>query len=502
MELHALTFNTILGYPSDNEELDAQLKTLEISGLQTGLISPQDSTRLTVLDPSTLRILPIQGAVFSPDIIVGDPNQFIFSFPNPIDFDLNTFSPLPNGNYIRFIGIDKNGAVAVSPTFLYSTSSVVQLGLIYFNVNSGVVTFLNSSLNVLNLPQVSSTTALDREYNRLECTSIIAPNANLTIRTLQGNLIGPGINVGTVNPNKRIIQAIDPSVFRRFSPADYLSTAVPVTTNTVVTSDYWNGSAVVPVPLNTDATIQRWIRTTAGELLLQMGEAVYVDITDAQAAVYTAPFTDALVPGTYVEIARMVAVKNATDLTLVSQAVFYGNIISTGAAGSGFSEQQVRDTPLTGLLLNQSAPINALDTVLTAFSKIGGVGPWQGISIASASANVSSTLQYRFENAGQTVRLRGAVWPTNNTLGALPANGIVGLITQAPYFPVAPGHFSNDVPNFSARAGCSALNAPTGPCDITVQSNDTSSPIPGQIQYFNLPGGVATISIDVSWSII
>ena len=161
---------------------------------------------------------------------------------------------------------------------------------------------------------------------------------------------------------------------------------------------------------------------------------------------------------------------------------------------AGFILVAQRNDELTGVsFCNGTFTDNRGDLVGFNFH---GNGPWIALPSVGTETAVRNGLQMRFENYGDTVRMRGAVTPTNNTASGLGSEGTIGTITDNAYKPAIPGYYSNDQPNASFLCGTSKLDAVVG---TSVVSVDCAT---GVVKF----GQQSTdnhflISVDVSWSV-
>jgi len=490
--------------------IEAEVTRLAQGVINTGLLKIDDTFNFSVLDASTLRIAPIQHAVFYEQITFGNPLPYVRSFPE-IDFDLNSIV-VPDGNYVRFVGISYGGIVSTSDTPFSVEPAICQLGYIYINSIGGVVTFLNATHQQVAIPELASTSNLDHESDSLSCNVLIAPvDTSMQLLNTPGKIVGESVNWPSTRPNRRIVPAQDPMNFARITPVSYLSTTAPAITNTVVTTDYWNGTALVPLSTNTSASVQRVIITSTGEILLQVGEQEFTDlptaIISAPLVTFTSPTGTALI---FIELCRFAAIKVSTDISDEGQARFFGSNAGSAQSGGGgtYSDADTRATTLVGLTLNNTQ-VDILDTdsVLIAFGKLqssfnsNGVTAYIALDTSTQSPQVVSQIFYRFENFGATVRMRGVFWASNATEFGMGTSGVLGVISNAAYRPTVPNHFSNSEPNIVFPVGVSKVNTVLNSNGKIAIYCAPGTSTPGRVDYFFDAAQGFEAQFDCCWSV-
>ena len=234
----------------------------------------------------------------------------------------------------------------------------------------------------------------------------------------------------------------NPASFTTLNPATALSVTPPVPGTAVQTTQYWNGTALTTLSNNNAASVQRWLITSRGTLVLQVGEVEYTNLTAAQASIGIAPFTQ-IFPGNnlVVEIMRMASVKSTSNLADTTQAVFSqagaggGGGSGGGSAGTVTSVSVVAANGFTGTVANPS-----LTPAITLATNVTGVLKGNGTAISAA---VSGT---DFKTVGSTSILGSGDIPfpastkdTTAVNGILKGNGAVVLTSIAGTDYIAPG---------------------------------------------------------------
>lgn len=240
-----------------------------------------------------------------------------------------------DGIYFRYVAYDINGTVVFSNTNFSNDRNYCQIGRLTVKRTAGVVTFLDtvpSPRNIKTTPDISGYNDLQRLYSPFKSNLTILPNASMTMKHAGGLIEGISIDWGDVLPNSKTILSANPFSFSRISPLSGQSPTPPPIVTTLVVSDYFNGTAVVPLAGNNNASVQRVLINDNGNLFVQMGEFQYDNFEDAKATVSTAPFSPILPSGSFTELCRIVAVKNATNLADTANVVFY---VFGGASGGG-----------------------------------------------------------------------------------------------------------------------------------------------------------------------
>ena len=231
-----------------------------------------------------------------------------------------------DGIFFRFIGYNVNGVVQISTQNFDQNPAVVGLGNLVLKRVAGVTTFLDGAAgprNVISRPNLAGNNHLARTYAKIASNVIIKPNSNLTIASSGGYIIGESVNWKNAGDNDaRLASTEATQTFVQGSPATLLSTTPPVFITTVDTTQYFNGSALVPLSANGNASVQRILLSVAGFYIVQVGETQYTNFQDAKDAVSYATFTPLLPINGSVELARFATTKTCSNLADNSTAFF------------------------------------------------------------------------------------------------------------------------------------------------------------------------------------
>ena len=206
--------------------------------------------------------------------------------------------------------------------------------------NAGVKTIATGTSGsgataVTRMPWLNSSSINAKANNPVMEAGAYAPSPNLTLGITGGKLTFDGINYGQPNPLSRTLSSSTSISFIRISPAINSALVIPALSTTVDPTQYWNGTALAPVPNNT-SSVQRLLLTTSGTFILQYGETTYSSLQAGIDAVYQAPFTDLQLSGSAIqEVCRLVVLGNATNLQNTSQAaIYYPRGGSSSSSGS------------------------------------------------------------------------------------------------------------------------------------------------------------------------
>ncbi len=379
-----------------------------------------NSTTITVAgsDPGTF----IKSRLFLPPFIPLDAVRNITS-----RIILASSISLPSdGRYFKFLGYDyATDTILASTTGFFLVNDIVALGTVEMLRSGGVNSFISLQMQL----DVSTVSLFDLTMSPNQTTSKIYPNSNLTINTGSGLIKSCGISWGQPNPHIKIVPSSGTTTFIRIDPA-YLTTSTGYSTSTTVdTTTYWNGSSLVSTGNNNSASIQRWLLHIDGRVFLQVGEQNFSNFSSAQAAALTVSFTDIIPTELVIEIARMAAVKNTSNLSNTTQAQFYYTLGGGSVAGGSTSFATIGGSPYDNLLLG--AELNS------KFNITGGTISGNTNILGGLTANTISATTYF--NLPLGIRLTGGTYSsgtttfTNNTGGTFSVSGYQTLDISTKY---------------------------------------------------------------------
>ena len=301
----------------------------------SGLIKRDDSIRLVDLNSTTLRVTANDYPFMFYNLLLTDYANALKSFPQ-IDFPLANIPDITtNGTFIRYVAYDINGVLTFSNNSFFEDDNYCQLGRILIKRVAGVITFADtvpSTRNVKTSPDIAGYNNLLRLYAPLKSNVECKPNASMTMLHAGGSIEGMSIDWGMANPNTRTVLAQNPVSFSYVSPLSNSTSTPPVATTLVTTNVYWNGTAVVAIPANVNATVQRIMISDNGTIVIQYGEKVYDNFAEAKSGASVAPFTPILPKASFTEIGRIIAQKDANNLQDEAKVQF---IATSGASGGG-----------------------------------------------------------------------------------------------------------------------------------------------------------------------
>ena len=437
-------WGSITGTITDQTDLNNTFSSIANAALNSGVGSVNDTVELQALNATTLRVLPLQKSIFRNLLAPGVPfTNAIKSFPQQ-DFPLSGIPGITtDGTYFRYVGYDSTGAINYSTSTQVINQSLVQLGFITIKRVGGVNTFIDDAAGVrgiINLPDIAGYSELEKTTTGYKSSVTVVPvTASMTVAKSAGVILGMSIDWhGSGDPNSRPITAQSPGEHIRISPLTTQATSLPAPVTAVVVNNYWNGTAIVPLGVNGNASVQRWVLALKGGLFLQMGEFQYTNLTDAQSAVTTAPFTAIFPGGAYVEIARMVAVKNATNLADNSQVLWFGpnGGSSGGSSGGGGASGVTSMTGTAGQIVSSATTGDvtlSLAPALTGITSITSPGdlalnPGGTANITSAALGSGNGLQ--FTGGSQPLFFLGRDSATSNGILRLKAVGVDNWILR------------------------------------------------------------------------
>lgn len=345
----------------------------------SGLVSKQDSFLLSDLNTTTLRLSANNEPFLFYNKIATDYANCLKLFPQQ-DFLLANIPGITvDGTYLRYVAYLDDGTVHFSQTSFSLDDNYCQVGRIAIKRVGGVITFIDavgSNRNVKTIPDLAGYNDLQRLYAPLASNVELKPNANMTMQHAGGTITGVSINWQGADNNARGILAQNPVQFSRLDPSANTSTTPPAIVTALITSNYWNGTALVPLTANGNASVQRILIGDNSNIVVQVGEFQYDNFAEAKDAFSVAPFTAILPKASYVEIGRIVAVKNTTNLQDENQAQFYASAgIGGGGGGSASAGTDISISyTATTVLVNSSTGLDGAIGLATA-THAGLLGP-------------------------------------------------------------------------------------------------------------------------------
>ena len=330
-------WGSITGAIANQVDLRDTLVSLSKAAISTGVTTYQDTVTFTALTDFTLRIGPVAQALYYDQLLPPGSSLggALKSFPQ-LDYPLASLGIATDGIFVRFIGYNFAGAVVVSTSDLAQSTATVQLGYLVVKRVAGVTSFLDGAAGPRNFvlkPQIAGNNPMIRTYLQIASDIIATPNANLTFAASAGLVKGESIAWGTSLPDQRGVAGAAIATFKIVNPGNALAAALPANVTNVQVSNYWNGTASVALTGNANASVQRVMVSANGLLYVQMGELQYANLADAVSSISAAPFTALLPTGTYAELARFAAVKNAGNLA--DNTVAEWRVAGASAGGSG-----------------------------------------------------------------------------------------------------------------------------------------------------------------------
>lgn len=360
----------ITGSIGNQTDLNDLIATLSRAALTTGLASPDDTVLFSAPNTSTLRIAALQKGIYSTLLGAGLPVQTAIKSFAQQDYPLSSLGLVADGTYARWIGYDSSGTVVTSSQRFTNDSSAIGLGIIVVKRVAGVTTFIDDGgpRSFLTSPQMAQFSTLERAVIGGFKSSVTVTNqsTNMTLARSAGTITGISANWTSLgNKNVLDLAAVATAPFIEINPAIASATSLPAAVTTLTATNYWNGSASVPLTGPNNASVKRFLLGVKGGLFVQEGEFQYTTLDAAVANYATAPFTTLLAQDLFIEIGRLAVQKSASDLSNPTQARFF--VTGAGAAGStgggGSSVTSVTGTPDE---IAVSAPVGAVQVSLPA----------------------------------------------------------------------------------------------------------------------------------------
>lgn len=407
-------------------------------------------------------------------------NPFVDYAPQSISL---SSCPAPNNAFsVWYITYSYNNANPSTPIIGWKQQpswqgtdqdNVILLRVIVLN-NAGTKTIANSAQGVIRMPWIRNT-SLNASSNPpvLLANVSASSSANLTLSSSNARLSYQGINYGSTNPYVKNIPSSNPLSFYRLSPAINISLVFPTATTLVDPTQYWNGTALVAVGGGANqSTVQRILLTTTGNFVVQYGEATYPDLTTAEINIFQAPFTTLFtVPGDAQEVGRFAVVKNATNLTDRTQAIFIsiGTSSGTGGGGGGVTDHNLLSglqggtsasnyfghspdgTGQTDKFLKSNGGQNPIYSPYSLPSSSGASGSFMqsnGSNIIMSSYNLPSSIGIKNTTlmVGDLNNTPGSTTPTFRSYTKIPAGTNVTSITQAGFYSGSNNNFNQPIP--------------------------------------------------------
>lgn len=330
--------------------------------LNTGFLETIDGFSLYPFDDFTLGINgSTLGIIFKP--LLDTPP---FGVENAIVQLSSRIVPLSDigltvdGNYIKFVGYrQSDDSIIFSDTTFHQTNTTCQLGLVLVKYTGGTTSFIDPTRTTINKPDIAAYSNLEETAIGMNSSVVIAPaeTNDLHIQNSDGALVGISVNWQGTNNDLLSIAANTATTFT------YLAPLVPntfpiVTTDLIDPTQYFNGTILTPLSTNTKATVQRFLLTVKGTVVVQYGEFEYANFNDAKNAIFIAHFTDILPARSAIEIGRLATRKNTTNLADDTQAYF---VTTGGASGGGSTAAIVAWGQITGDITSQTDLVDYIE---------------------------------------------------------------------------------------------------------------------------------------------
>jgi hypothetical protein len=358
--------STGVKYPTV-DAVNLQANNLAKATTNTGFIDVNDTFTLYKYDNNTLGISGSSGGIVFKQLFSTPPfapSSAIVQLSSRL-VPLSSIGLTSNTNVIKFVGYrQSDDSIIFGDTSFIQSPNTCQLGVVLVKYSGGITSFIDNDRTFVNQPDISA-------YNNLETTgfglksNVIVNNLtnNLRIKNTGGNLIGISVNWHGNNNDLLQIVASESTgtTFTYIYPGNSITATPPTTAIQIDPTQYWNGTNLVVLANNNNATVQRFLLTIRGTIVTQYSELFYPDFATAQANATVQKFTDILPYGTAIEIGRLIITKNAVDLSDETKAHF---IITGGGGGGGTSNVTVWGT-ITGNIFDQTDLVDNFQQKLT-----------------------------------------------------------------------------------------------------------------------------------------
>ena len=233
----------------------------------------------------------------------------------------------------------------------------------------------------------------------------ITPYAGLSISKTAGILHSPGAGVGSGNAGQNIVEIMADPTGATFSRILQDGTIETASTQDLDPGFYDNAGVKTALPQPNDASIvyvYQGIDDVVGSLLVAYGQTVYSSVSDAE---INADTDTRIIPAAIEQrtnlLARIILRSNATNVTLIDEAVFLpgakfgvditGGSAAAGAGGgdvSGGASSQLNEIPsyadLSGKLIKAESDVSILAGIIERLT----VGEDLWLKVDSSNENV------------------------------------------------------------------------------------------------------------------
>lgn len=328
---------------------NAQILKVATVAVHTGFIRTDDTFTMGAILTPGANALTISasdyGVVFSSYFTAGGNAPIdAVKFITPRTVTLNPadpISPVPaipvGSSTIKYVGWTMpSDTIVFSDTPYVQSPAVCQLGFIFYQNNGGVYEFVSVDRTYINMPDVAAYSNLATTTSGVTSTSIVTPvGGGMAMKHTAGVIKGISVNWNLGgNNDERTVTEQNPFTFTFRHPASHLSLLVTGVTN-LVTTDYWNGTAMTPLAAANNAQVMRVMMSIRGGLVVQPGETQYTTLAAAKENAYAQQYTEVLPKGSYAEICRIAVRKSATNLADLTDASFF--VSGAGSNGGGTS---------------------------------------------------------------------------------------------------------------------------------------------------------------------
>ena len=433
--------------PSVDAVNNQALKGFQVS-IHTGFLRTDDTFSLGKIDEFTLGVDASQYGIAFPGYFKSagtapeDAIKFLTYRTIPLSDIANYYDIPDNSNTILFVGWAMPGDMIVfSRTDFIQSDNIAQLGIVFVKKVNGVWSFTDPNRDVITMPDISAYSALLTTTTGITSTVVINPvPGTMAMRHYGGIIQGMSVGWGTSNNDEiQVFNSANPMIFTFRHPESHPSPTIPYSTYLDPTN-YWNGTNVVPVPQNNNATVMRVMISVRGQPIIQMGETVYTTLAIAKENAYQQVFTPVLAKYQYTEIGRIAVTKSANDLADITDASFF----VTGSGGGGGSSASttfnaIGGSPYDNVLL--SAELQRITTDVSPGQQVLLSNPanWSTPTNSSASYYIGATAlngniqgqfyfdglyQYFFIADDYPIRLVGSINSNIIPAGSIPATAL------------------------------------------------------------------------------
>ena len=372
----ALSLNPATNYVTGGGLLGGATKTFDIqsyikSGCSSGIINGLLCS-FTGLGATIVTVASGTG------LIIDNTTNPLNPIAYPVAVATSTTANIITGSNLNFVYLTNTGTIQVLTTFtMQDTYDKLFLCKLFLNAaKTGISHLVPKGQMIQNPSLMFSSFIRNLTYINLGIT-IVVNGANLFLNVLGGKMYAIGCNNmnSPTDPNSKLIPSASIIQFQLLTQTAYVNDSF---TTSVPTAAFYDvgGTLTANGAGNNTAVNHRFMMYCDGTYVLQYGQQVYTNLTNAVAGLSTEAYIQSVSGDGCIILAYISIVKNATQLNntgqcIISNAASIGNtnVTSVASNASTWIGTATSDLDLTNTykVINMAPPTNLNDATTKTY---------------------------------------------------------------------------------------------------------------------------------------